>query len=140
MNKSLYSKLKLGSPLTSASNVKGVPKLLQIKMLFVFLLFKSEFLNVMISCLLRKLCTFSIDKSRRLQISCSISIGIQIRKSRSLLLQKQDWRILEHWNRQKILSNIRQQFSFQVDEGIAKIFKRKLHGGHLFLLTIKLKV
>ena len=40
---------------------------------------------------------------------------------------------LEHWNRQKILSDIRQRFSCLLDEGIAKkckkMQKKKNHGG-----------
>ena len=40
---------------------------------------------------------------------------------------------LEHWNRQKILSDIQQHFSFLLDEGIAKkCRKKKFRGGFFF--------
>ena len=42
---------------------------------------------------------------------------------------------LEHWNRQKILSNIRQCFSCLLDELIAKNAKKKFRGGFFFKST-----
>ena len=44
---------------------------------------------------------------------------------------------LEHWNRQKSLSNIRQRFSCLLDKGIAKICKKKkFHEGFFFKSTL----
>ena len=49
-----------------------------------------------------------------------------------ILLQCKHRMFLEHWNRQKILSNIRQRFSCLLDEWIAKISKKKIFSRWLF--------
>ena len=52
------------------------------------------------------------------------------------MVPKHCW-FLEHWNRQKSLSNIRQRFSCLLDKGIAKICKKKnFHEGFFFKSTL----
>ena len=50
-----------------------------------------------------------------------------------MIHDKLTYKYLEHWNRQKILSNIRQHFSYLLDEWIAKKCKKIFFRGGFFL-------